>query len=110
MASDIDFVIFVMDQFENAGEITSRNIFGEYLFYTDGKLFGLIWNNKYFIKPTKTGRGFIREVVEASPYSGAKPCFLIEDRADDRKWLSELVRISLKELPAPNPKKGDKTR
>ena len=110
MASDIDFVIFVMDQFENAGEISSRNIFGEYLFYTDGKLFGLICDNKLLIKPTKTGRAFIGDVVEASPYPGAKPCFLIEDKIEDRKWLSELVRISLKELPAPKPKKGDRTR
>ncbi len=108
MASDKQFVDFVIDQIENAGEITARNMFGEYVVYANGKLFGLICDNKLFIKPTKSGRLFIGKVVEASPYSGAKPCFLIEDKIEDREWLSELVRISLKELPAPKPKKKKK--
>lgn len=30
---------------------------------------------------------------------------LIEDKIEDSEWLSELVRISLDELPAPKPKK-----
>lgn len=45
------------------------------------------------------------KLSEAPPYPGAKPSFLIEDQIDDRAWLSELVRISAKELPAPKPKK-----
>ena len=52
-----------------------------------------------------SGRKFIGNVVEATPYEGAKPSFLIEDKIEDCEWLSELVRISLNELPAPKPKK-----
>jgi TfoX/Sxy family transcriptional regulator of competence genes len=99
MASKQKFVDFVLEQIENAGEITVKKMFGEYAIYSDGKMFGLICDNKLFIKPTKSGRAFIGDVVEAPPYEGAKPSFLIED------WLSELVRISLKELPMPKPKK-----
>jgi TfoX/Sxy family transcriptional regulator of competence genes len=105
MASDKAFVQSVMDHIENAGEITARNLFGEYAIYADGKLFGLICDNRLLIKPTISGRKFIGDVVEAIPYPGAKPCFLIEDKIKDRKWLSELVRISLHELPVPKPKK-----
>lgn len=105
MASDKEFVDFVLDQIENAGKITAKKMFGEYGVFSDGKIFALICDNKLFIKPTESGRAFIQDVVEAPPYTGAKPSFLIEDNIEDRDWLSELIRISLKELPEPKPKK-----
>ena len=108
MASDKNFVEFVVGQIENTGVITYRTLFGEYGIYSDGKLFGLICDNKLFIKPTTAGRTFIKDVVEAPPYPGAKPSFLIEDKLDDHEWLSELVRITIEELPEPKPKKKKK--
>ena len=110
MASDKEFVDFVLDQIENAGEITARKMFGEYGVFSNGKIFALICDNKLFIKPTDSGRAFIQDVVEAPPYKGAKPSFLIKDKIEDRDWLSELVRISLKELPEPKPKKNKKRK
>ena len=108
MATDKAFVDFVLDQIENAGEITAKKMFGEYGVFSNGKIFALICDNKLFIKPTESGRAFIQDVVEAPPYKGAKPSFLIEDKIEDREWLSELIRISLKELPEPKPKKKKK--
>lgn len=105
MASDQKFVDFVIDQISNAGDITAKKMFGEYGIYADGKLFGLICENKLFIKQTKAGREYIDEVKEVPPYQGAKPSFLIEERIEDREWLSELVRISVLEIPVPKPKK-----
>jgi TfoX/Sxy family transcriptional regulator of competence genes len=105
MASDKNFVDFVLEQIKNSGEITAKKMFGEYGIYSGEKLFGLICDNKLFIKPTNSGRKFIGNVVEAPPYEGAKPGFLIEDRIEDSEWLSELVRLSVNELPAPKPKK-----
>ncbi len=105
MASDQTFVDFIVDQIENAGEITAKKMFGEYALYSGEKLFALICDNKLFIKPTQAGRIFIGDVVEAPPYPGAKPSFLIEEKMEDRGWLSELVRISVEELPVPKPKK-----
>lgn len=105
MASETNFVNFVLEQIQNSGEITTKKMFGEYGIYSDQKLFGLICDNKLFIKPTNSGRKFIGNVAEASPYDGAKPSFLIDDKIEDREWLSELVRISLNELPAQKPKK-----
>jgi TfoX/Sxy family transcriptional regulator of competence genes len=108
MASDEKFVDFVTGQIKRAGEITAKKMFGEYGIYSDGKIFGLICDNKLFIKPTKSGREFIGEVVESPPYPGAQPSFLIEDKIEDSEWLSKLVRISVKELPEPKPKKKKK--
>ncbi|QGY43079.1 competence protein TfoX [Maribellus comscasis] len=108
MSSDKNFVEFIVDQIENAGEISFRKMFGEYGVYSGGKLFGLICDNKLFIKPTVSGRTFIGDIIEAPPYPGAKTSFLIEDKIEDREWLSELVRITVKELPDPKPKKRKK--
>jgi TfoX/Sxy family transcriptional regulator of competence genes len=105
MASDKEYVDFVVSQIENAGEITAKRMFGEYGIFSNGKIFALICENKLFIKPTEAGRTFIKEVVEAPPYPGAKPSFLIGDDIEDREWISNLVRITLRELPEPKPKK-----
>ena len=109
MASDKSFLDFIVDQIQNAGEITWKPMFGEYAIYSDGKIFALVCDNKLFVKPTASGRAFISDVVEAPPYPGAKPSFLIGDKIDDREWLSELVRITLPELPEPKPKKPKKS-
>ena len=105
MASDKNFVDFVLEQIKNTGEVNAKKMFGEYGIYADGKLFGLICDNKLFIKPTTSGREFIGNVIEAPPYKGAKPSFLIEDKIEDSEWLSELARITVKELPDPKSKK-----
>jgi TfoX/Sxy family transcriptional regulator of competence genes len=108
MASNQDFVNFVLEQIKGSGEISAKKMFGEYALYSDAKIFALICDDKLFIKPTASGRDFIGEVLEAAPYEGAKPSFLIEDKVEDSDWLSELVRITVKELPEPKPKKKKK--
>lgn len=105
MASQQKFVDFVVEQIQNAGTISTKKMFGEYGIYADDKIFGVICDNKLFVKRTEAGRGFIGDPVEMPAYKGAKPSFLIEEKIEDRDWLSELVRVTLKELPAPKPKK-----
>jgi TfoX/Sxy family transcriptional regulator of competence genes len=105
MASDQSFVDYVVDQCQDDCGVTYKKMFGEYGLYSNGKIFGVICDNRLFIKPTDGGRAFIQDVVEAPPYPGAKPSLLIEDRIEDSEWLSELVRITTRELPAPKPKK-----
>jgi TfoX/Sxy family transcriptional regulator of competence genes len=81
-------------------------MFGGYGIYADGKIFGLICDNKLFIKPTESGWEFLGEVVEVPPYEGARPSFLIKDKIEDGDWLSKLVQVSLMKLPDPKPKKN----
>lgn len=105
MASDPGFVEYVVGQLEEARGVTFKKMFGEYGLFSEGKMFGMVCDNRLFVKVTEGGRAFIGDVVEAPPYPGAKPIFLIEDRVEDGDWLSELVRITTAELPAPK-KKG----
>ena len=105
MASDPSFVDFVLDQLQAVEDVEAKKMFGEYGLYSQGKMFGLICDNKLFIKRTESGHSFIGEVVEAPPYPGAKPIFLIEEKIEDSEWLCELVQITVKELPVPKKKK-----
>ena len=108
MATDQKFVDFVLGQLQTVKNVTAKKMFGEYGVYSSGKIFGVICDNRLFIKPTTAGRAFIGDVVEAPPYEGAKSSFLIDERVEDRQWLSELVRRTVMELPEPIPKKGKK--
>ena len=85
--------------------VTYKRMFGEFGLYSDGKFFGVICDDQLFGKPTEGGRAFIGEVVESPPYPGAKPSLLIGDKIEDAEWLSELVRITARELPMPKPRK-----
>ena len=110
MASDLNFVTYVVDQINNAGKIEYRNMFGEYVVYSNGKVVALICDNKLFVKPTIAGRLYIENVVESPPYPGAKPAFLIEEKIEDADWLSQLIILTEKELPLPKKKRKSKKR
>ncbi len=102
MSSDEDFVKFVVEQMEDAGAIRSRKMFGDYVIYC---------NDKVFVKPTEGGRTFIGEnIIEAPAYQGANNSFFIEDKFENKEWISELIRITETELPLPKPKKKDRIR
>ena len=105
MANDPDFVNFVVDQIDESCDISFRHMFGGTTVYSRGKVVALICNDQLFVKPTKRGRSYIGDVVEAPPYPGAKNSFLIEDRIEDREWLTELIRITEAAVPPPKPKK-----
>ncbi len=108
MASDLEFVQFIVEQIENAGEIAYTKMFGEYAIYCNGKVVALVCDNQLFVKPTNAGRAFIGEAVEAPAYPGARPSFLIEDQIEDRAWLSHLIRVTEPELSMPKARKKKK--
>lgn len=105
MASDLNFVEFVIEQIENAGVIRYRQMFGGHTLYCNDKVVALICDNQLFVKPTEAGKLFIGKVVEAPAYPGAKPSFLIEEQIEDKEWLSSLIMLTEKELPIPKQKK-----
>lgn len=105
MSTNPETVEFIADQMQGAQSISYRKMFGEYAIYSNGKVVALVCDDKLFVKPTEAGRNYIGEVTEAPAYPGAKPGFLIEDKVEDREWLTELIRITERELPPPKPKK-----
>jgi TfoX/Sxy family transcriptional regulator of competence genes len=108
MATQQKFVDFIIEQINIPEQISYKKMFGEYGLYFGDKMFALVCGNKLFIKPTLSGREYLIDVVEESPYEGAKPCFLIEEKIEDSSYLKKLVEITVKELPEPKPKKKQK--
>ena len=108
MASSADFVQYITDQCAGAGEIIVKKMFGDYGIYCDGKIFGLICDDCFFLKPTEAGKALLRSVELRPPYDGAKDYFLITD-VDDRDYLATLVRVTCNALPEPKPKKKKKS-
>lgn len=108
MASDIEFVDFIVDQVSHIGEVVYKKMFGEYALYCNGKVVGLICKNKLFVKITEAGKEFAGDIDEASPYKGARPSFLIQEQVDDKEWISKLIEVTEKDLPKPKPKKPRK--
>ncbi len=104
MPNDQDFIDFVVDQVQNGCAVTYRHMFGGTTLYANGKVVALICDNQLFVKPTEAGRAYIGTPSEAPPYEGAKNSFLIEDKIEDAEWLTELLLITERALPAPKPK------
>lgn len=105
MPSTESFKDFIEEQMGDAGTIASRRMFGAYCLYCDGKPVAFICDDQLLVKPTEKGREFIGEVTGTELFPGSKQWFIVEDRYEDREWLSQLIRITAEELPPPKPKK-----
>ena len=107
MATQQRTVDFILEQLQAAGDVSARKMFGEYALYCEGKVVALVCDDQLFVKPTEAGKNYIGTVEEAPAYPGAKPSYLISgDQWDDADWLTELIKITAKELPMPKPKKS----
>ncbi len=104
MASDLNFVEYVCEQINGAGEITYKKMFGEYGIYCNGKIIGVICDNQFFVKKTAAGADICPEYEDGAPYDGAKAHFVV-DNIEDRDLMARFISATYNELPDPKPKK-----
>ena len=97
MASNPDFVQYIVDQCSGAGEIAVKKMMGDYCIYCNGVIFGLICDNNFYIKETDAGRAILRNIILRPPYDGARDYFYIDD-VDDSDYLTLLVTTTLPAL------------
>jgi len=108
MASELAFVEYVCEQINAPENISYKKMFGDYAIYFERKVVALVCDNQLFVKQTKTGRVLLETVVEAPPYPGAKPYFLIGEIIEDRVLMHNLFQVTQSEVPEPKPKKSKK--
>jgi len=108
MPNDPEFIQYVCDQIDAERGVSYRHMFGGTTLYSKGKVVALICDNQLFVKPTEAGRDYIGSVTEAPAYEGSKDFFLIEDKIEDKEWLTELIRRTEEVLPKPKPRKKKK--
>ena len=93
VASSKDYKDFVLEQLSLVPNVSCRPMMGEFLLYSDGVLFGGIYDDRLLVKTVLENEKY--KMPEAIPYPGAKPMFLVEN-VDDKEKLSEIIESTLK--------------
>lgn len=109
MASSEQFVQYVCERLNKAGQISVRKMFGDYGFYCDGKFVGVICDNQLFVKITPEGEKAFPSLPKAAPYPGAKPYLLLPD-PDDASLSCRVVKQTAEVLANPKKKPARRTR
>lgn len=104
MASNKEYLQFILEQLSDLEEISYRAMMGEYILYYRGKIVGGIYDDRLLVKPTSSAVAYVRRPRYELPYVGAKEMLLMEE-VDDKDFLSGLLRAMYDELPLPKPKK-----
>ena len=104
MASSREYLDYILEQLSGSDDISYRAMMGEYVIYYRGKVIGGIYDDRFLIKPTRSAAAMMPDAAKELPYEGAQAMLLVDD-LDDRSFLSELLEVVWKELPAPGPKR-----
>ena len=104
MASDKEYLDFILDQLSLSDGITYRPMMGEYIIYCRGKVIGGIYDNRFLVKPVKSAREMMPDADLELPYEGGKEMLLV-DNVEDREFLALLTGKLYDELPVPKSRK-----
>ena len=99
MASDKEYLNFILEQLSDLDEITYRPMMGEYIICYRGKIVGGIYDNRLLVKPVKSAVSIMPDAVYELPYEGAKEMLLV-DNVDSREFFAKLFNAMYDELPA----------
>ena len=104
MASDREYLDFILEQLSSLEGITWRAMMGEYIIYCGGKVVGGIYDNRFLVKPTASAKAMMPDAEPELPYEGAKEMLPV-DNLENREFLATLIQAVYDELPAPKRKK-----
>ena len=95
MSSTKEFRDFILEQLSEVSDVACRPMMGEFLLYSDGILFGGIYDDRLLVKKVPENEKF--KMSEVIPYKNAKPMFFVED-VDDREKLAEIIKATVDNL------------
>ncbi len=105
MASNREYLDFILDQLSELDGITSKQMMGEYIIYLDGKIVGGIYDDRFLVKPTKSAVEMMPDADRELPYEGAKEMILVDD-VENRTFLAALISAVAGDLPEPKKRRG----
>ena len=94
MASNIDYLNYVLELLRETKNITYKKMMGEYMLYKDDILFGGVYDNRFLIKKTKSLEN--SGLKDQIPYPSAKPMLLVD--SEDPDEIKKLVELVVKNL------------
>ena len=89
MASNKDYLDFILEQLSGLENVTYRPMMGEYILYWRGKIIGGIYDDRFLVKPTKSAVAMMPDAVRELPYEGAEEMLLVSN-VENREFLAEL--------------------
>lgn len=104
MASNKEYLNFILEQLAGLEEITYRAMMGEFIIYYHGKIVGGIYDDRFLVKPTRSAKELMPTASFEVPYDGAKEMLMV-DNIDNREFLEKLFDVMYDELPASKLKK-----
>ena len=99
MASTKEYLDFILEQLSGVPDVTYRPMMGEFLLYSNGILFGGIYDDRLLVKIVPETEQY--KMSESIPYNGAKPMYLVED-IDDKEKPAEIVNSTIEGLSNKN--------
>ena len=100
MASDKEYLEYILEQLAMPEEVSYRAMMGEYILYYRGKVIGGIYDDRFLVKPVKSAAAMMPQAVTELPYEGAKAMLLV-DNVENTEFLQALVKAMYDELPPP---------
>lgn len=104
MASNKEYLKYILEQLSALDEISYRSMMGEFIIYYRGRIVGGIYDNRLLVKPVKAAISYMKTAQYELPYEGAKEMLLV-DEVDSKEFLTGLFHVMYEELPDPKPKK-----
>ena len=98
MASEKEYLEYVLEQLSDVSGVTYRPMMGEFILYARNKIIGGIYDDRLLVKPTPAAERCLPNAPREKPYEGAKEMLLVED-VDDRETLAALLEAMVEELP-----------
>ena len=98
MASNKEYLEFVLDQAAGLPGVRWRAMMGEFILYCRGKIVGGIYDDRLLVKPTASALHLLPDAPRETPYPGAKEMLLVEE-VDDREFLCGLLDAIANDLP-----------
>lgn len=104
MASDKEYLDFILDQLSGLDDLTFKPMMGEYILYYRGKIVGGIYDDRLLVKPVESAVLLMPDARYETPYEGAKGMLLVDD-VDNKDLLVKLFDALYRELPTPKKKR-----
>jgi TfoX/Sxy family transcriptional regulator of competence genes len=103
MASDADFMNYVVEQIEGIGEIRTKKMFGEYCIYLNDKPVLWIADNVVMVKKLDCVKEYLSREEISFLYPGSKEFYVLD--VDDSDELKNVALALEKVIPVPKKKK-----
>ena len=94
MASNPEYLTYVLDLLREVRGISYKKMMGEYILYKDNVIFGGIYDNRFLVK--KVDSLSDKKMKEVIPYPNAKPMLLVD--IEDPEEINEIVKAIVNDL------------